>query len=188
MLKWYQKIGSYIFDYLIIGLLLFISTVLLLPFYAVYVGVIAFFKFENTYKTIFETIKENYKNIIYLTLILMFGLLLIYLTMVIDLSKYQNVFNTFVRYLIIGLLINLLIYPPIIMIEMKVTFKQLIKNTLYLSLVMFKETLFMFILTALFIWLITVEILVILLFVPFVQTISYLTNKAMLSLKNEGEE
>jgi|SRR5690625_155577 len=187
MIKWYTKIGNYIFDYIIIGLLLTLSTFLLLPFYAIYVGTISFFKFDNNYKILFKTIKENIKNIIYLTLIIIIGLLLIYLTIVIDKSNLGSMFNQIVRYLIIGFMINIFIYPPIIMIEMKVTFKQLLKNTLYLSLVQFSKTIFMFLIIGLMIWLLTVEILVILLFVPLVQTISYISNKAILELKKEGD-
>lgn len=187
MVKWYEKIGNYIFDYLILGLLLVVSTILLLPFYAIYVGIISFFKFDSNYKIMFQTIKENIKNIIYLTIILIIGLGLIYLTVVIGKTEYNSFFNTIVRYLIIGFMINIFIYPPVIMIEMKVTFKELLKNTLYLSLVQFSKTLFMFLLTALFIWLLTVEILVVLIFIPFIQTISYISNKAILELKKQGE-
>lgn len=183
MIKWYTKIGNYIFDYIILGLLIIVSTILLLPFYAIYVGVISFFKYDNNYKLMFKTIKENLRNILLMTLIIIVGLALIYLTIVIERSEFNNLFNQIVRYLIIGFMINIFIYPPIIMIEMKVTFKELLKNSLYLSLVQFSKTLFMFLLTALIIWLLTVEILIVLLFIPFIQTISYISDKAITELK-----
>lgn len=184
MIKWYSKIGNYVFDYLFAGLLILISTILIVPFYGIYVGLIAFFKEDSNYKTIFKTIKENFKNILLMSVLLTMLLGLVYLTIVIDSSGFSNNFNIVVRYLLIGIIVYLLIYPPIIIIEMKVSFKELIKNSLYLSLVTFKRTLFMFIITAILIWLVTVEPLTILLFVPFIQTISYLTNKSIEEVKS----
>lgn len=187
MTKWYTRVGNYIFDYIITGLLLIISTVLLLPFYAIYVGLIAFFKYDNQYNLIFKTIKENFKNILYMTIVMIVLLALIYLTLVIDNTTLKNNFNIVVRYLLIGLSINILIYPPIIMIEMKVTFKELVKNSLFLSLMQFSKTLFMFLITAVLIWLITVEVLIIFIFIPYVQTISYLSSKAIENYKIKRE-
>lgn len=189
MIKWYERIGNYLFNYIFAGLLLFLATVLIFPFYAIYVGLIAFFKEDANFKTIFKTIKSNYKNIVFMTVFFIMLLGLIFLTILIDNSEFKNNFNLFVRYLIVGIIIFLLIYPPVVMIEMNVTFKQVIKNSFYLSLTNFVRTLAMFVLTALFIWLLTVEILVVLLFIPFVQTISYLTNKSLLEVKqSRGEE
>ena len=62
---------------------------------------------------------------------------------------------------------------------MNVTFKQLLRNTVYLTLVQFKYTIIMLILSGLIIYLSIYQFWFLLLVVPWLQSIHYISNKTI---------
>lgn len=181
------KLGNYIFDYIILSLLMFISGLMVLPLYAMILGGIAFFE-NDLYKNIFQVIRLNIKHIVYLTMMVAFIGFMIILVVQFKDTGILGIFNMFVLILLSVLMTLLIIYPPIILIKMTVTFKGLIQNTLYLAIRQAKYTLMMFFLTGLLIYLSIYAIWSLLLFVPWLQSVSYLSNKALENEKYRREK
>lgn len=186
-MKLYIKIGNYLFDYIVLSLLLFIAGLLVIPLYGVMVAIIAFYENES-YKAMIKVIKENIKPIILLTLMMLFLGLMILLLLQLGNEGILLVFNRIVL-VVIGLLMTLLIiYPPIILIKMRVSTKELFRNTLYLALVQYKMTFWMLLLTGLMIYLSIYAIWALLLVYPWLQSIAYISNKALQIEKDKREK
>lgn len=168
-------------------MLLFISGLLILPLYAMVVGVIAFSE-NDLYKHMFQVIKTNIKHIIYLTLMVVFLGFMIILIVNIEDTGVLGIFNMFVLILLSVLITLLIIYPPMILIKMTVTFKGLMQNTLYLAIRQTKYTLMMFFLTGLLVYLSIYAIWSLLLIIPWLQSVSYLSNKALENEKYRREK
>jgi hypothetical protein len=67
MMKQILKYGSLAFDYFIITAIFVLSLILVLPFISVYIGIIGYFEkplWERELLDIFRTIKDNYRIII----------------------------------------------------------------------------------------------------------------------------
>ena len=96
-----------------------------------------------------------------------------------------RIFNNFVLVVLALSIMSLLFYPPMILIQMRVNFKELIQNTLYLSLRYIKETLFMILLTSIVIYMSIYAIWGLLLVVPWIQSISYISNQVLLKEKDK---
>ncbi|NMA04980.1 MAG: hypothetical protein GX931_01255 [Acholeplasmataceae bacterium] len=178
-MKLYVKIGNYLFDYLVLTILLIISGLLIIPLYAIIVGIVAFFETGANYKVIFTTIKENFKLILLLTILMLFLGSLIVLSLFIIKSLGMDIITIIIICLLIFLMVLLIIYPPIIILKMNVTFKQLLRNTVYLTLVQFKYTIIMLILSGLIIYLSIYQFWFLLLVVPWLQSIHYISNKTI---------
>ncbi len=147
-------------------------------------GVIAFFE-NDQYKRMLTVIKENVKPLLLLTLIELFlGLLALLATHMND-TGVLGLFNVLVLVVIISIMTLLVIYPPMILIKMHVSFKELIRNTLYLALVDIKQTLLMFILTGIMIYMSIYAIWGLLLVVPYLQSISFISNKVLTNEKDK---
>jgi uncharacterized membrane protein YesL len=177
------KIGTYFFDYICLNILLIISGILVLPAYTGLVSIIVFYESE-TYRSMIQTIKSNLKNLVILTVI-EFGLgILIFLNIQV-LSNYADWFNQLITYMVTICILILLIYPPIILLKMRVSFLQLVTNTILLTFSQFKHTLAMLALSGLMIYLMVVSNWAILLLVPWLQSIAYLSSQAFQNEKNK---
>jgi hypothetical protein len=182
--KLYIKIGNYIFDYIVLSLILFALGFLVVPIYIGFVMVVAYF-YNDTFKYMFKVVKENIKLLVILTLISLFLGLMIWLVLQINDTGILGIFNNFVLVVLALSLMTLLFYPPMILIQMRVNFKELIQNTLYLSLRYIKETLFMVLLTSIVIYMSIYAIWGLLLVVPWIQSISYISNQVLLKEKEK---
>ncbi len=175
------------FDYLFLSLLLFIAGILVIPLYAMVVSVIAFYENEQ-FKSLVKVIKDNIKNIVILSIMVLFFGLMILLLLQIRETGILFWFNRFVL-VILGLsILSLVMYPPMILIKMRVTFKELIRNTLYLMLVQYKSTALMLLLSILMIYLSIYAIWALILVVPWLQSISFISNKALQIEKDKREK
>jgi uncharacterized membrane protein YesL len=182
-MKRWIKIGEYVFDYITLNLLLIVSGILILPAYIGLVSIVVFFE-AQTYRSMVDTVKQNFKNLSLLTLI-EFGLAaLIYLNLQV-LSMNQDWFSQFVTYTTSTILVILLIYPPIILLKMRVNLGQLIINTILLTFSQIRHTIAMLALSGLMIYLMVYSNWAILLLVPYLQSISYLSNQSFQKEKNK---
>ena len=185
-MKNYIRIGNYIFDYIVLSLILFTSALLVIPVYIGIVMVISFFE-NDQYKLMFKIVKTNIKPLMILTIIELFLGFMALLTIQMNDTGILGIFNIIVLVVIISVMTILVIYPPIIMIKMTVSFKQLLRNTLYLALIDIKQTLFMFVLTGIVIYMSTYTLWGLLLVVPYLQSISYISNKVLMNEKEKKE-
>lgn len=182
-MKLWIKIGEYVFEYIILNLLLIVSGILILPTYIGLVSIIVFYE-AQTYRSMVEIVKQNFKNLSLLTLIEFSLAALIYLNLQV-LSMNQDWFSQLVTYVTSMILVILLVYPPIILLKMRVSFIQLIINTVLLTFSQIRYTIAMFTLSGLMIYLMVYSNWAILLIVPYLQSISYLSNKALQKEKNK---
>ena len=136
-MKSFRLMGDYAFEFFVVTLLLALSAVLIIPFVPVLTGVTGYFKTDiNTrrFKDIFTTIGKNWKILIFYTLfqliIIIFPVLNIYFF-----NTHPENTNYFVLAvcciaLIVGLIY--LITAPTIIVNMKVTLRQLLYNGIML--------------------------------------------------------
>lgn len=132
-----NKYGELVFDYILFTILLNISLLLIIPFIPMVIGINKYInteKKDRSLSIIFKTIKEEANIILKVTL---------FLLIVFGFSIYNLYFlrvnNSILEYIIDGLSYILLFIGTIILIHsptiiggMKVTFKQLIYNSLML--------------------------------------------------------
>ena len=128
-----QLFGEYVLEIFVISLLIAASALLILPFIPMIIGVVGFFKTDkNTrrFKDIFTTIGSNIVIIVLYTLfelvIIVFPILNIYFF-----NTHPENINYFVLAvcwiaLVVGAIY--LVHAPIIIVNMKVTFRQLMYN------------------------------------------------------------
>lgn len=136
-MKGLKVFGDLLFEYLIISILLSLSLVLVLPFVPVFVGVIYYFKYpsgERMLKDIFKGIKLNFKILIPYTilevlLVIGSGLNIFYFQRH---NPNDNIVILVISYIgiIVGMI--LLVNGPMIILNMKVTFIQLLFNSVAL--------------------------------------------------------
>lgn len=186
-MKLYLRIGNYIFDYIILSLVLFTAGILVLPLYIGVVMIIAFFE-NDQYKLMFKVVKENIKPLLVLSVIELFlGLMAILSTFMQD-TGVLGIFNVLVLVFIISIMTLLIVYPPMILLKMRVSFKELMSNTIYLTLMYFKQTLFMFLLSGIMIYMSIYAIWGLLLVVPYLQSISFISNQVLTNEKDKREK
>lgn len=166
---------------------MFTLGILVLPLYIGVFMVIAFFE-NDQYKAMIKHVKDNFKSLTILSIIEVFlGLMVLLATQLND-GGILGVFNVIVLVVISVIMIVLIIYPPIIMIKMNVSFKELMRNTLYLSLVGLKHTLGMLVLTGIMIYMSIYAIWGLILVVPYLQSISFISNKVLTNEKDKREK
>lgn len=138
-MKGMYRLGDYIFEYLVISILLIASFILILPFPAIFVGCVAYFRRrsnERLLKDIFIAIKDNFKIIIIYSILILimfiFSALNIYYfnTNVDDI----NYFILIASYIVLFIAIIIFVHSPIIILNMQVTLFQLIFNCFALML------------------------------------------------------
>ena len=188
-MKGLRIFGDYLFEYFTITLLLILSFVLIIPFIPIFIGIVSYFRRkldDRMLKDIFKPIKDNFKISILFTIfelvLIIFSVLNIYY-MNTNLEQ-MNTVMLFISYtgLIIG--IYLLIHSPVIILDMKVNFSQLLFNSVFLIMGGFKNTLLCIVGVLAYALIgITIPYLTIVLiyFMPFL--ISKLTSKNIIQLK-----
>ena len=133
-MKGFKIFGDYLFEYLIITLLLILSLVLVIPFIPVFIGVISYLthkREDRMLKDVFITIKDNAKIIIKFTIfeliVMVVSILNIYFF-----AKHSEGFNSVIlvlSYVFLVLGIIFLAHAPMIIIGMNVNLRQLIFNS-----------------------------------------------------------
>ena len=133
-MKGFRIFGEYIFEYLILTIILVLSLILVIPFIPVYIGVVGYLthkRDDRMLKDIFTTIKENWKIILKFTIfeliILIFSFLNIYYF-----RQNMTGFNTVIvviSYVFLFFGVVFLAHAPMIIIGMNVNLRQLILNT-----------------------------------------------------------
>ena len=133
-MKGFKIFGDYLFEYLIITLLLILSLVLVIPFIPVFIGVISYLthkREDRMLKDVFITIKDNAKIIIKFTIfeliVMLVSILNIYFF-----AKHSEGFNSVIlvlSYVFLVLGIIFLAHAPMIIIGMNVNLRQLIFNS-----------------------------------------------------------
>ena len=173
----FQALGDHVFDYVVLTLLLLVSSLLILPLAVMVMAAIVFAR-TRSFLSMMRFVIDSWLVLVVLTGIslLLLGLLAI---------QVQGLFDPLdpLSYLLIGLLgitlMVLLVYPPVILTRMHVTGGQLIRNVLLLSLRQGKFTLYMSAVTFLMVYVGIVNLYAILLVVPYLYTMSFLANRAL---------
>lgn len=133
-MKGLRIVGSYIFEYLLVTLLLVLSLTLVIPFIPIYIGVYNFFKRpmeDRAIIDIFKIIKKEFKIIIPFTLvelglIIFGGLNVYYMT---NNPENMNPLFLIASYIALIIALVLFIHAPAIISNMNVTFRQLLVNS-----------------------------------------------------------
>lgn len=133
-----QKYGGMIFDFMIITILLNVSMVLVFPFVPMVIGVSKYFTMEEDQRSlslIFKTIRDDFGNIwkldLFLIVLIGFGIVNIYFIQPTD--PIVHVIATAISFIAIMVGAIIFIHAPIIIGYMKVTFRQLLYNSIMLS-------------------------------------------------------
>lgn len=137
-MKGLRIVGSYIFEYFLITLLLILSLILVIPFIPVYIGVYNFFKRpmdDRMFIDIFKTIKREFKiiipySLVELGLIIFGGLNVYYMT---NNPENMNLLFLIASYIALIIALILFIHAPAIISNMNVSFRQLLVNSFMLT-------------------------------------------------------
>ena len=136
-MKGFQLFGEYAFEFFIITILLALSALLVIPFIPMTVGVVGYFSHDingRRYKDIFTTIGINWKILIFYTVFQLVIIVVPVLNIYFFTAHPENM-NYFVLAvsciaLVVGIIY--LVTSPVIIVNMKVTFRQLIYNGIML--------------------------------------------------------
>jgi len=133
-MKGFKIFGEIIFEYLVITLLIILSSLSVIGFIPVFVGIISYFnhkKNDRMFKDIFTAIKDNLKIIIKFT-ILELIILIVSILNIYFFQNHQEGFNIIIlvlSYVFLGIGIIFLAHSPMIIIGMNVNLRQLIFNS-----------------------------------------------------------
>ncbi len=160
-----QIFGDYVLEFFVVTILLILSLALVIPFIPMVVGVTGYFKRDinsRRFKDIFTTMKENWKILIFYTLFQLIILFVSVLNIFYFNSHLENKFYFILIVSYIALIIGIfyLITAPTIIVNMNVTFKQLLYNGFMLLMGNLKNTIFALVLAAL--------VVVLILYFPYV--------------------
>lgn len=165
-----QIIGDYLLEFFVITILMILSLALVIPFIPMVVGVTGYFKRDinsRRFKDIFTTIKENWKILIFYTL---FQLVII-LVSILNIFYFNNhlensnYFILIVSHIALIMGIFYLITAPTIIVNMNVTFRQLLYNGFMLLMGKLKNTILALVLVAM--------IVVLILYFPYVIPLTF---------------
>lgn len=157
-MKW-QIFGDYIFEFFVVTILLILSLALVFPFIPMVVGVIGYFRRDihsRRFKDIFQTIKENWKILIFYTIFQ----LIILIVSILNIFYFNqhlekgNYFILVVSYIALIIGIFYFITAPTIIVNMNVTFRQLLYNGFMLLMGNLKNTFLALLLVAILVVLI----------------------------------
>ena len=136
-MKGLRLLGDVIFEYLIITLILILSICLVIPFIPVFVGVIAYLRLDinaRTLRDFWMGIKENIKILIPYSIfeltILAFSILNLYFFL--THPEKNQMIVLILSYIALFIGIVFFIHAPIIILTMKVNFRQLMYNSIML--------------------------------------------------------
>lgn len=154
-----QIFGDYVLEFFVVTILLILSLALVIPFIPMVVGVTGYFKRDinsRRFKDIFSTMKENWKILIFYTLFQ----LIILVASILNIFYFNSHFNQnfyfilIVSYIALIIGIFYLITAPTIIVNMNVTFRQLLYNGFMLLMGNLKNTFFALALVAAVVFLI----------------------------------
>lgn len=135
-MKNFGKIGSIIFDYIIITILLSISLFLVIPFIPMFIGTINYFqreKNERQIKDIFIAIKNNLKIIIKVTIFLIIVITISVLNIIyFNSNEMSNDLITILCYIMLIYSLIIVVNSPILILQMNLKLKQLLFNCITL--------------------------------------------------------
>ena len=142
-----QIFGDYVLEFFVITILLILSLALVIPFVPMVVGVTGYFKRDinsRRFKDIFSTMKENWKILIFYTIFQLIILVASILNIFYFNSHFEQnfYFILIVSYIALILGIFYLITAPTIIVNMNVTFRQLLYNGFMLLMGKLKNTIF----------------------------------------------
>lgn len=185
-MKWFTEAGTILYDYVMTTLFLLVAGFLIVPFYAIYVGVIGFYDQDRSYGALWKTIRENIRPIAFLTVVWLLIIVSAYGLNMIGLDR----FYVQVSLGILGILIWLMFtYAPIIMIRMRITCSELIYNTLSMAFNNWKTTLFLLILFIGLTYVFVYELILILFLIGMlVRSVHYVTAKSFDHMREKIEE
>ena len=148
-----QIFGDYVLEFFVVTILLILSLALVIPFIPMVVGVTGYFKRDinsRRFKDIFSTMKENWKILIFYTLFQLVILFASILNIFYFNSHFKQNFYFILIVSYIALIIGIfyLITAPTIIVNMNVTFRQLLYNGFMLLMGKLKNTIFALILAA----------------------------------------
>lgn len=131
-----RKVGTYIFDYLVITVLLTLSLVLLFPFPFILTGVHNYFlyKFEDRrLANIFNILKPNWKILLKFSIFwaVVVGLS-IFEIVLFNLNTFRNDALTIICYVLLIFSVIFITNVPMIVLRMNVNLKQLLFNSITL--------------------------------------------------------
>ena len=137
-MKGLRIVGSYLFEYFVVTLLLVFSLVLVIPFIPIYIGVYNFLKRpmeDRMLSDIFKTIKRDFKiiipySLVELGLIIFGGLNIYYMTN--NPEQMNSIFLT-ASYIALFIALVLFIHAPAIISNMNVSFRELLVNSFTLT-------------------------------------------------------
>jgi hypothetical protein len=192
MMKQILKYGSLAFDYFIITAIFVLSLILVLPFISVYIGIIGYFEkplWERELLDIFRTIKDNYRIIIKVNVLVIVMLVASLLNI-----NYFKSPSGLLESLILGaswiiFIVStiILIFAPIVIIKMDVNLKQVVFNSFALILGGLFNYILLIALCYLFVYFSTKYLFVLVIGVYFVAySIHYLSTANINNLKYKG--
>ncbi|MDE6414800.1 MAG: hypothetical protein K2K48_05255 [Anaeroplasmataceae bacterium] len=160
-----QIFGDYVLEFFVVTILLILSLALVIPFIPMVVGVTGYFKRDinsRRFKDIFSTMKENWKILIFYTVFQLIILVASILNIFYFNSHLETKFYFILIVSYIALIIGIfyLITAPTIIVNMNVTFRQLLYNGFMLLMGNLKNTIFALVLAAL--------VVVLILYFPYV--------------------
>lgn len=160
-----QIFGDYVLEFFVVTILLILSLALVIPFIPMVVGVTGYFKRDinsRRFKDIFSTIKENWKILIFYTIFQLIILVASILNIFYFNSHFEQNFYFILIVSYIALIIGIfyLITAPTIIVNMNVSFRQLLYNGFMLLMGNLKNTIFALVLAAL--------VVVLILYFPYV--------------------
>ncbi len=132
-MKGFKIFGDYIFEYLVITLMIILSSLTVIGFVPMFVGIVAYYnrrKDDRMFKDIFIAIKDNLKIIIKFTIIELI-ILIVSILNIYYFSAHQEGFNIVIlwlSYFFLFIGIVFLAHAPMIIIGMNVNLRQLIFN------------------------------------------------------------
>jgi hypothetical protein len=183
--------GTAVFDYIIITMLLFVSLMLVIPFVPVYVGVARYLAKSNNERTlriIFETIKQNIRILFQFSLLFTVLITSIILNLFVldDSAIVIAKLMEWISYIGLFILLHIIINAPMIIIEMKVTLRELVVNSIHMVFVSFKEYLVLFIIVLIWLYSISISYLSLVFGIYFVVLIiAKTTNKNIKKIKEK---
>lgn len=137
MLQKIDVIGTALFNYIILSILLNIGVILILPFIPIVVGISAYHiehKDNQSLRTIGSSINEN-RTLIFQFSLFIIAVVTVSITNILVFDTGYTVLETiidFISYLLLFVAILLVLHGPVLIIEMKLTFKELLFNSIML--------------------------------------------------------
>ncbi len=135
-MKVYRIVGTYIFDYVVITLLLSLSLASVIFFIPIYVGVVKYFQREfeeRRLKDIFTYLKDDWAIVIKYTILELLVLIIPILNIVyFNSGDRSNNVITIISFVVLIYGVLMFINGPILILNMKLTLFQLIFNSIIL--------------------------------------------------------